>query len=330
MRNNLLRIFILFIILTCFMTSCDFPTEKICSIKMDNHHANVKPGDELTLTVKNQKKQVVDPTQLLWHSSNYSVAVVSANGTIRCVSSGPAVITATLKDDMTVTASAEIFVEYSAELPVPPTFTRTDRYVEADFGKIGDLLMDFNFDIIDAVTSSSLPVDMILDFFHSDKYQFSMMYYQGNYQNAVICPLTDWTNMTYPINTNLLTPDYIHEKIFKELGIEGSQVGNTFEFYQNEILEFLEGNLPNDLTYYFSKMSAEMEYRVVLKGDFDHLTNIAYYSNGLLTGLGLTVEDLLGMDFDSIATNYSYQKFYDEIVNLSNLRICIECREITK
>ena len=330
MRNNPLRIFIIFIVLTCFMTSCDFSMDKIHSIEIENHHTRAKYGEELTLTVKDEKKQVVDPAQLFWQSSDYSVAVIGANGTIRCVSSGPVVITASLKDDMTVTASTEIFIEYDAEEQASPIFTRNGIYVNAEFGKIGDLLMDFNFSIIDAVTSASLPVDMILNLFSSDKYQFSMMYYQGNYQNAVICPLTDWSNMTCPINTNLLTPNYIHEKMVNELGIEGSQTGNTFEIYQDQILEFIEGNLPRDLTYHFSKMSSDKQYRVVLKGDFDHLINVAYYSNGVLTGLKLTVEDLLGMDFDSIATNYSYQKFYDEIVNISNLRICVEYREMTK
>lgn len=330
MRSNLLKIFFVFLILTLLMTSCEFSTSKISSIELEKHLTNAKIGDEIELTVRSSKDKVIDPSQFFWQSSDYSVAVVNANGSIRCISSGPAVITATLKDDMTITASTEIFVEYETEAHSSPIFTKTGTYVNAEFGKIGDLLLDFNFNIIDAVTAASLPLDIVLGFFSSEQYLFSMLYYRGNYQNVVICPLTDWTNMDQPAKTHLITPDYIHEQMIKELEITGYLTGSTFEVYIEDILAFLDDTLPDDKTYYFSKMSADMQYRAVLLGNFDHLTNVSHYSNGLLTALGITIDDLLNKDLASLPSNFYDQKLYDEIINLSNLRICIECREISK
>ena len=77
-------------------------------------------------------------------------------------------------------------------------------------------------------------------------------------------------------------------------------------------------------------MNPDLEYRVVIRADFNYLTNMSFYSNGLVTGLGLTIQDLLKLDFNSLKENYTYQKNFDEILDISDLRICIEYREKAK
>ena len=335
MKNKLFRLFSILTALVFLLTSCDFSTgsqtREIRSLKIEAQTTSAKAGDSLTLTVKDDRNKTVDPSLLLSKSSDYSVATVGTNGEIHCIDGGLAAITVTLKNDMTVEATIPIFVEYHTQSQVAPTFTKAGVYVDAEFGKMGDLLLNFDFQIIDAVTSSSfLPLDMLFDFFSSEKYLFSMMYYRGKYEDAIICPLTSWTNANSKINTHLLTPEYVHEKMFKELGVSGADIGGSFEFYQDHILAFLKGTRADNMTYYFDHMNSDLQYRVVIKGDFDYVTNVSFYSNGVLTGLDLTVQDLMEKNFESLTTNYTYQKYYDEIANLSNLRICIEYRERAK
>ena len=67
-----------------------------------------------------------------------------------------------------------------------------------------------------------------------------------------------------------------------------------------------------------------MEYRIVIRGNCEYVKNQSFYSNGLLTGLGMSVADLVKLDFGSIAENYTYTKTFDEILNITNLQICLE------
>jgi hypothetical protein len=40
----------------------------------------------------------------------------------------------------------------------------------------------------------------------------------------------------------------------------------------------------------------------------------------------MSVWDLVNLDFGAIAENYTYTKIYDEILNVTNLQICLEYR----
>ena len=73
-------------------------------------------------------------------------------------------------------------------------------------------------------------------------------------------------------------------------------------------------------------MDDKYEYRIVVRANCEYIKNNSYYSNGLLTGLGLTIQDLVKLDFESLSKNYTYTKTYDEILNITNLQICVEYR----
>lgn len=334
MKYKFLRLFCFLTAFTLFLSSCHFSGEnhtgQVLFLKIENNYANCAIGDELTFTVKDDIGNTVDPSELLWESSDYSVATVNANGLIQCLSSGSSIITVTLKNDLTIKTTAEIFVGYSIEKPAFTRINRVGEYVDGKFGTLGDHALKYGFTIVSSAISSSLPIGILMEFFSKDKYQFSMMYYEGMLHDALIYSFSDWTNESVTIDSASLSPEKIHTAVLEGLIIDGAEMGKSYEDCYNEILALLAGKLPKDSTYHFEKMNPNLEYRVVIRADFNYFTHMSFYSNGLVTGFGLTIQDLLKLDFTSLRENYTYQKNFDEILDLSDLRICIEYREKAK
>ncbi len=323
----------LLIALTLLLTSCISSEEEelsaVRALRIEPLPADCRRGDELTLTVKDQSGAVVDPSELLWDCSDYSVVSVNAYGVIQCRAAGPVRVVAILKSDLSVRASTEVFVGYDTVVPAFATVKRVGQYVDGHLDAIADHALKFGLNVVSAATTSSLPIGMIAELFSKDKYQFSMMYYEGRVRDVVLYPLSDWTNETVSVNTAEITPESIHSKLLAELILDGAEMGSSYQTFREALLSLLASGLPADSVYHFNKMDQNLEYRVVIRGDFDYITNMSFYANGLLTGTGLTVQDLLKLEFGTLRENYTYQKNYDEILNVENLRVCIEYREKT-
>lgn len=135
------------------------------SVTITPSDKTLKEGESATLTAK------VEPTgvsqEVVWTSSNSNVATVDANGVVKAVKEGTAVITAQVKANTKIQATCSIKVEKSGPVPTPtPTpggyvvvnpvadnnnyvytvpSTAYDFRLFSEKGNIGFTKADFNF-----------------------------------------------------------------------------------------------------------------------------------------------------------------------------------------
>ena len=112
MKRRFLVLTILLFIFTVLL-SLSIAEEINRTIKFEQETYSVFIGKQLRIVAKVESISNDAPkkTSLIWTSSDPSVVSISSNGTIRGVSLGKAIITATAKDDDRISASIEIEVQ---------------------------------------------------------------------------------------------------------------------------------------------------------------------------------------------------------------------------
>ena len=279
---------------------------------------------EVKLSVKNDRGESISPEDVIFESGNYGMATVNKEGIVYSLSGGRVSITATLKEDMTITATSSLFVPYKVSEPQDSNVVTTSELIDSSFSGMSDFLAKYGFKVVKASFFSKLPIGLLVNFFSKDVYQFSMFERTKVAEDIVLYDLTGWTNETVYINETNLESSQIYSYFCEGVDIPESLVGNSFDDALEPIKNVVNSTRIKD--YYFNEMDDAYEYRIVIRGNCEYVRNKAYYSNGLLTGLGMSIQDLANLDFGSISENYTYTKMFDEILNITNLRICLEYR----
>jgi hypothetical protein len=296
---------------------------KTKSISLNCDSVDIVNG-EVKLSVKNDRGELIPPADIVFESSNYAVAAVDKKGTVYSLSGGRVNVTASLKADMAITSELSLFVPYNVSEPKSPNVVATSELIDASFSGMSDFLAKYGFKIATNSFSSKLPVGVLMSFFSKDVYQFSMFERSKVAEDLLLYDLTGWTNEAVYINDLDLDASQIYSYFCEGIDISESLAGNSFDDAVEPIKNVLDSTRIKD--YYFNEMDDAYEYRIVIRGNCEYVKNQAFYSNGLLTGLGMSVWDLVNLDFGSIADNYTYTKIYDEILNVTNLQICLEYR----
>jgi hypothetical protein len=252
------------------------------------------------------------------------VAAVDKKGTVYSLSGGRVNVTATLKEDASITSELSLFVPYNVSEPKSPNVVSSSEMIDASFSGMSDFLAKYGFKIVTNSFFSKLPTGVLMSFFSKDVYQFSMFERSKVAEDLLLYDLTGWTNEAVYINEPDLDAAQIYSYFCEGVDISESLAGNSFDDAVEPIKNVLDSTRIKD--YYFNEMDDAYEYRIVIRGNCEYVRNQAFYSNGLLTGLGMSVWDLVNLDFGSIAENYTYTKIYDEILNVTNLQICLEYR----
>jgi hypothetical protein len=279
---------------------------------------------EIKLSVKNDRGESISPRDVIFESSDYGVAAVSKDGIVYSLSGGRVSITATLREDMTITTTSSLFVPYKVSEPKSSTVVDTSELIDSSFSGMSDFLAKYGFKVVKASFFSKLPVGLLINFFSKDVYQFSMFERTKVAEDILLYDLTGWTNEAVYINETNLDSSQIYSYFCESVGIPESLVGNSFDDALEPIKNVVNSTRIKD--YFFNEMDDAYEYRIVIRGNCEYVRNKSFYSNGLLTGFGMSVLDLAKLDFGSISENYTYTKVFDEILNITNLQICLEYR----
>ncbi len=325
--------FIAFIVLlSTLLTSCSLFTHEITpgsdvTLQIQSENFTCPLGDSVSLSVKDNHGNILTSQDILWNSSNHSIVSVDENGTVLAKDEGLAIITAIYKSDLSVTASVEVFVPYTVTLPEESAIEPHDQLIGDDFSGLEKFTKKHTKTILKSALSSAIPTKLFLQFFSKDVYLFSMFKHKATAKNVVIYSFCDWTNGNVFINPNQINAEHMYTAFLTGLNITESIRGKSFEDSLSSVISAVSGNIPQDGIYHFQNMDSTYQYRVVVRADFDYLKSMEYYSNGVLTGLGLTISDLVKKNFESITNNYTYQEYVDDILNLTNAHLCVEFRK---
>ena len=299
-------------------------TERVIeSISLECNPTDSMDG-EIQLTVTDDQGEPVSPDKVIFESSDYSIATVNKQGVLMSLSGGKVSVTATLKDNMSVKDTVAVFAPYRVSAPKSSSVVASSGIIDEDFSGMSDFVAKNGFKVIKSTFFSGVPIGLLLNFFSKDVYQFSLFKRDKTAEDIVLYDLTGWTNERVRISETNLDSSGIYSTFCESVDITQSLVGNSFD----DALLSVEGVVKYTKVkeYCFDEMSDEYEYRIVIRGNCEYVKNHSYYSNGLLTGLGLSIQDLAKLDFESLSGNYTYMKTFDEILNITNLQLCVEYR----
>ena len=287
-----------------------------------------KPVDsmngEIQLAVTDDQGQPLSPDKVIFESSDYSIATINKQGVLSSLAGGMVSVTATLKDDMSVKDTISVFAPYRVSAPKSSNVVASSQIIDEDFSGMSDFVAKNGFKVIKSTFFSGVPIGLLINFFSKDVYQFSLFKRDKVAEDIVLYDLTGWTNEQVRISETNLDSSNIYSAFCESVDISESLVGKSFD----DALLSIEGVVRSAKVkeYCFNEMSDDYEYRIVIRGNCDYVKNHSYYSNGLLTGFGLSVQDLAKLDFESLSENYTYMKTFDEILNITNLQLCLEYR----
>ena len=330
---NLKRFCACFVLLAIFLTSCGGMSSSVdkgdITIDGQSDGLTLDVNAEESLVARDKNGKELTSSSVSWNSSDFGVVSVNADGMITAKGSGLAKITATLKSDLSVRAEILVFVPYSAQDGVAEySILHIGEAIDGDYNGVVTWAEKWGFKIVKSALSASLPWGLVLSLVTSkDQYQFSEVILENSVENVIMYEMTDWTNGDVTVSLSDVTEEILYERLCAELEINGDEMGRSFSDCAILVKNALQSALPAGNTYYFSRMDSSMEYRVVVRGNYQHIHNISHYSNGFLEATGGTVSDIANLNFGELIENFSEQRHAEEVLNISGLSVCIECRE---
>lgn len=288
-------------------------------------------GETCNLLVRDaDSNEIIPNANLLWSSSDLGVAVVDGNGKVIVNGEGMCIIYARSKENLEHFSSVKIFSPYKTVNIVDAKTTRLDAssdpfdfysVLEVAIGRYGKTAISFlEGDVESAVW------DLIIDAFSKDVYWYSNTALDCQVKDGIVYTVTDWCNSAIDFNLNNINVANVHKSV-EDAFSESIEMGVTFNDVISKIKTELVGCAPNDSVYHLDRMDDRYEYRVVIRGDYTGCISREHYSNGLLTNVESTWNDIVNGNLEHIIENYAYTVVRGEIINLENLRICIEARE---
>lgn len=299
------------------------------SVKIDEINTEIAVGNELKLNVTDDNNKALNTDDLLWNSSDPAVATVSSDGTVSIRSYGSSIITVSHKQDLSVSDSLEIFAPYQTVEYSDFSYDTIQQEVGSEFLKgISEYVADETWKMADAIYEMSVS-DLFMSFFDKEKYLFSYVVHDGSGDGVVLYSVTDWTNQSVQASVDGVTSDKMFDSLCAQLQISDASKGNSFEYIKPQIQSLLSENLPSNGIWRLDLLDPNYQYRIVIKGDIDCYDTVSIYQNGLITGFTMTVKDLFTDGIDTLLNDHNIiTKNTADIVNVDNLRFCIEYRKI--
>lgn len=276
-------------------------------------------------------KSTLDNDKFIWSVSDENVAYITSDGVLTFNRGGYVVVRATSAEDTKDYIEKSFFRPYdvvadSGEAVV----SKLNTSDEEDFWiGLAKTIAEDAYSILCATRQDKIMdvMDELLDFFvtfdDDDAYLFSTALGKYHVENEELYVLCNWTSSDVDVTNKIITDEQLSKIVCKPYNPNYQDGDSIHNFGVNTINSFISSEIPADGIYRFSQMDDQYEYRVVLRGDFDYGTSTHYYRHGLLSGLLNAIKNMSWED----VSNMTETRYYNEISNLSNLRICIEYRE---
>ena len=291
---------------------------------------NGEPGINQSITLKVMdvdKRTFVNSDDIVWSSTEPSVASVDGQGNVKIKQCGYSIITARHISDLTHSASYELFIPYDTE---HESGQLRREFVSAELieENVIEMVKYFKKNVLQIVSLAGGSIGALITsgklLAGKDTYWFSTLHDNYRVENGIVYTISDWGNDELVFMLNEINASNIYASVQENLS--GADMGGTFDEAVLSLQSQLTGMVPETGVYKLDHMEPEYEYRVVVRADYYTFIREDYYSNGLLVGLGMGVADVFRGNIDELHDNWSYQKYKDEIFQIDNARICIERR----
>lgn len=315
---------ILIITVLILLVSCS--NKKIENIKIENIKEILTIGDTKKLHVVDNNEKTVSNKNVFWSSSNTNIGTISEDGIITIKKEGFFTVTAKYKDDLSISDEMDIFTPYSIvenklgmvqELENGYSTTELLQSVITHGYKYGKMIVG---------SLSGKVKDILTSFFEKDVYLFSLGAPYLKVTDGVIYTISDWTNEAVHFSIEDLNVLNLYNSVLDTL-IKDGERGESFSDLIFKIKSDLATKFVDDGCYHLEKMDDKYEYRIVIRADYISYKMVDFYNNGIITGLVMSIKDIINWDLAKVANNYCYQKVKNEIFDVRNLKVCIEYRE---
>ena len=263
--------------------------------------------------------------QVIYASSDPSIATVSTNGVVRGARCGTVTIYGQSAENPKLRAEMKVTV-YSTPVDELHTSVDAERY-SSDctafpfWSHNGYSERVDNWDVMN--------VAKIIVTKGVDEYVFTDTYRVGRVSHDLACDLTGWGTESSVFETvNLADFDFEH-RAAEMLGLDPGEIDQYgIDSSERELREYLietQRALQNEVD--LGAYEAGFEYRAVIRMSYTVYEVEDYYSHGTLMGLGSLVWDLVRLDVESLLDSYTYSETHYELV-LDSVGFCIERREV--
>lgn len=319
------------LLFSLILISCSETVSENAEHIIESVNKNLSIGEEYTLVVRNVKdNSVMDNSELLWSSSDLGVASVSGEGRVSVNGSGFCVISARSKDNLEHYSTVEIFSSYDTITPVDEIQTplNADEDPFDMYSVAGVALKRYGRIAVSAVQGNmtSAIFNLVLEAFSKDVYWYSTTVLDCKVTDGIIYTVSDWGNSSVVIDLDNINMKEIYQSTLHSF-TEDVEMGVTFNDALDEIKLSVSHQLPSDGVYHLDLMDDSYEYRIVIRGDYTTCISRDHYSNGALSQLGDSVSDIINWKLDDLVSRYAYTLVRGEMLDIKNLRICIEIRE---
>lgn len=288
--------------------------------------------NEYQISVINDEDKVLNTNRYTLSVNDEKIATIDERGKLKKVNGGYVKVRATSIYNNDDYIEKSIFIPYKLSNDNTETkITKIDSDYSDFFKSLGSVVVDEAIKILCVTQESNIIKvlkelsDYFITFDKDGKYLFSSAIECCSVNNDILYVISDWTNNDIDMSNKKITEEDINSILIDKFYNYNS--GDSIKNYSVEqINSFIQSQLSKDKKYYLSKMDSNYEYRIIVKGDYRYGISTSYYRKGLLTGLVNAIGDLVEGDWDSFSNEWLNEQNYNEICDISNLRICIEYR----
>ena len=321
------------IMLSAAVVACDNQELSQISIAPITHP--VVEGDSIQMVVTDGDGPV-DANRVFWSVDDPSVASITEEGVLTIKKAGFFHVTAKDRKDLSNVVSTSVFCPYQAVPEIEMAMTRAgDANTSGEAEYIVSTAVSLGKKVVSSMTGKVGTlgvVTMMLSFFAKDKYMFSFAETEHRVDDGVIYTVCDWSRQERPFDIDDVTGANVYRALSYAMKTKYEQ-GTTFDAVATRIRSDISTQLPNDGVFHLDKMDPAYEYRVVVRADYTTFTLEDFYSNGAITGLGLTIKEICEWTLEDVADvndNYQYSIITNDIVDVTDIRLCIEYRPVER
>ena len=315
--------------LTASLTACNANIFKK-QILLENTPETLELNDTFALsaTTKLFNKKLTR-ADVFWESSDYAVVSVDEYGNAKAVGEGGCYLRARDRKNLTNYAETFVFLPYTTQVEGMHEVTRVNTFISTD---VGQYLLKKAKDIGKLISGKPLKIVGVLGtMFFKDQEAISGLHHYSDITNAVLYTLSDWTNEAVTLNLDSITTETLYQQFLTnwDLGNKAQHsYGTSFEDSKSAVKNLLSGLAKDGYTYYFNEMNPEKQYRIVVRGDFSYCVTETTYEKGIVSGLWEGIGEIFTGQFGALSDNLNYKISYNEMLFASNLRLCLEEREV--
>lgn len=321
------------LMLATAVVACD--TKKMGPLTIDSITETVSEGDSIQIRVTEAGRIPVEANRLFWSVDDTSVASITSEGVLTVKKAGYFNVVVKDREDLSNIATMPVFCAYQTIPEVEMTMTDADGAMSStgETEYLVSTAVGVGKTVVRSMTGKIGTlgvVTMMLSFFDKDKYMFSFAETKHRVDDGVVYTVSDWGNQGKSFNMDDVTGAAIYSELDYAMKTTYEQ-GATFDAVATRIRSEIATQTPNDGIFHMDKMDSAYEYRIVIRADYTTFTMEDFYSNGAITGLGLTIRELWEWTLEDVADvndNYQYSILTNDIVDVTDIRLCIEYRPV--